>query len=274
MLRTHYEVKFFAALVVAMAVGSACNDVVAAVYFDGHVWDRSAEFDPGSPDVLGSTNNTSTDSEGSLVWRHRYSTGGDFTFQAGAKWYHQTGTDLTWDPAFFASPGAWTRGDNVAPLIRATSLQHANQTSSASFAPLAQWINPIGNTVTVRIDGDLTRGPISGTNNYDYAVVWYDSSLATFNNISIGSRTAATTAITTLTNEQVTLDPGDFIQFGIRSHSTTNGNFVTLIDNDITITLVSGGATIPEPSAITLVFLGLLSAIGFHRRRRHTARES
>ncbi|MCE5276880.1 MAG: PEP-CTERM sorting domain-containing protein [Planctomycetaceae bacterium] len=243
---------FIATATLVLAAGTAAN----AAYSYGYVWDRSADF------ALAPITNPDNDSQGNAVWRCAYSTGGSFTYQSGAKWYQQTGTALIWDSSWFGGGAVWARANDKTPVAWGSAMVYASQSGvSASYAPLVQWINPAGNGTVVEINGTLTRSTTVGTSNYDFAAVWYDASANTYTAVapgSVASTLYSTTSIFTFNAVTLTLDAGDFIQFGIKPHAPAGGDYITMEDN-ITITYI------PEPATVVLLSAGTVAML---RRRR------
>lgn len=110
-------------------------------------WRRQAEFTDGGP-------NPSSDSFGSPVWRYEWTTGDGL---AGSDpWWDNATSLMVWDPDWWGrGHGAWSRGDNLSPMIDKNLLTHNLYTISVPYIPLARWTNPFEGDTEFTVSGNL-----------------------------------------------------------------------------------------------------------------------
>ena len=121
--------------------------LVSSVRADVIEWRRQSEFTPGG-------SNPADDSSGSPVWRYEWTTG---TGLAGVDpWWDNPTTLMVWDSDWWGrGHGAWSRGDNLSPMIDRNLLTHNLYTISFPYMPIARWINPMPGETDFSISGAL-----------------------------------------------------------------------------------------------------------------------
>jgi len=258
---------WLSALVIALVVVAPAMSAHAGYYY-GFVWDRSADYDPGTTHGS-SAGNPNTDAQGATVWSME-STNSAGTGLGGANPWYTVATQLqVWDDSWYGGGPTWARGDNSNPPIGSTSLTHNISNSSVhSNIPLIRWLNPLDETGILQITGTLTenwRGASNACGNIDFdvAIVHYDASALTYDVLygELFEKPHDDTRLESLSDSialSVLVEPGDQIIVSHRGRATSGNSWPNLSD-DLTLRLV------PEPTSLALLGLG---ALGLFRRRR------
>ena len=112
----------------------------------GFIWDRSAEWTPGT--VVGkSDGNPDDDILGRPVWLYGSTT------NRGDRWFAAQPARHVWDREWCAQSGnsCWVRADDKGPFFRP---QVVFQTDSEDF-PLIRWRNPTNKRLRLRVAGEI-----------------------------------------------------------------------------------------------------------------------
>jgi hypothetical protein len=268
-----------ATLILLLALGLmalGCG-VAQAAYYPGFVWDRSVDYDEGT--VVGSTlGNPNTDAEGNPAWSIE-STNALGTGLGGASpWYEGTTFLHVWDDSWYGGAGAWTRGDNVNPPIRGTSMT-ANISSAGlrSNVPLVRWINPVDYPTKLDITGDLRidwrgGGGTSANIDFDVAVAKHDVLSDTWTVLygSLFEKPHDDNSFESLTKSVslsgVWVQPGDEIIVSPWAYGSSGSTWPSLAD-DLTFSIAA--IVIPEPATLFIwTLLGAAALAAGWRRRR------
>ncbi len=132
---------------VCCAVAGICLAPVVPAHAEIIEWRRQAEFTPGGP-------NPASDAFGSPVWQYEWTSGDHL---AGADpWWDNATSLMVWDTDWWGrGHGAWSRGDNISPMIDKNLLTHNLYTISFPYIPVARWTNPIEGDTEFTISGNL-----------------------------------------------------------------------------------------------------------------------
>jgi len=259
----------FAATVVALALALGAAPACAGYYY-GFVWDRSADYDPGT--THGSSDgNPNTDTNGNPVWSLE-STNAAGDGLGGANPWYQGATQLeVWDSSWYGGGPTWARGDNVNPGISPTSLTHNISNSSLhGNVPLVRWFSPVDESFSLQITGSLTEnwrggGGLSDNVDFDVAIAHFDASANTYDTLfgEVFEKPTDDQSWESLTKDVAvfaTIEPGDQIIVSHRGQTPSpRGSTWPNLADDLIFTQT------PEPATLTLLGLGALALL---RRRR------
>jgi uncharacterized protein (TIGR03382 family) len=250
------------------AVAFAVIAFVGATVQADQIWDRSADWVPGTPGSISGQPGPS----GTSPWVCEYtSAGGDLL--SATPWFRTASTAMSWDTNWWAQgSGLWSAGDEMSPPVDPNRMAHNIATSAFNNVPLIRFNNQTGAVNPFDVEGVLriTWDGVDGVGR------------PTLVDVVIGKQNAAHTSTavllsTTLTKpnnfasildfedvpvslEDVLLGPGESIIITHRArNAVAPGGWIHLGDN-LTIT------TIPTPGSAGLLALGTLAAL--RRRRR------
>ncbi len=110
-------------------------------------WRRLPQFTAGGANPAG-------DGLGNSPWQYEWTTGDGL---AGADpWWNNPTALMVWDPDWWSSGyGAWSRGDNLSPMVNHTLLTHNLYAVSHPYMPLVRWTNPLAGDTDFTIGGLL-----------------------------------------------------------------------------------------------------------------------
>lgn len=110
-------------------------------------WRRIPQFTSGGANPAG-------DGLGNSPWQYEWTTGDGLS--GSDPWWDNSTTLMVWDPDWWSSGyGAWSRGDNMSPMVNHTLLTHNLYTISHAYMPLVRWTNPLAGDTDFTIGGLL-----------------------------------------------------------------------------------------------------------------------
>ncbi len=235
-------------------------------------WRRQAEFTPGGTNPAG-------DSQGSPVWRYEWTTG---TGLAGADpWWDNPSTLMVWDPDWWGRGfGAWSRGDNLSPMIDRNLLTHNLYTISFPYIPIAKWINPKPGETEFSVTGALKvvwNGPgfVGSPTQVDvvYGVVDGQTGIPSILSSWTVSKPIPTDSVLDHLflpiSHSITLSEGDALFWTVRGRKifSPHGRWIEMWDLVRIQTEV-----VPSPGATTLLILAAALSNSVRRRETHNVR--
>ncbi|HUT60939.1 MAG TPA: hypothetical protein VNA25_24085 [Phycisphaerae bacterium] len=258
------------------AVVSLCGRPVLAVaglldaeYGAGFVWDRSADYDPGT--VHGSSlGNPNTDAAGNGVWQMEYTDSAGDDLGGADPWYQGATSLARWDSDYFHNGrGTWARDNDlggefsqghIVHLIDAWTVPHDYE-----YVPILRWLNPVPDPFEMTIEGTLGilwRGNrnLAADVAVDVVVAHLDASDGTTSLLYAETFDKPThdgsqeELYVPFDPVSLWIEPADELLISLRARGTDIEKYILLAD-DLTMQM----ATIPEPSTLTLLFLGLMS---------------
>ena len=268
-----------AILIVLLGLGlmAFAGGVARAAYYQGFVWDRSVDYDPGTTHGS-SAGNPNTDTEGNPVWSMESTNAAGGRLGGSNPWYEGATQLQVWDSSWYGGGPTWARGDNVNPPISSSGLTHnISNAGLHSHVPLIRWVNPMIYPTKLDIAGNLTvlwRGGGGLTDNVDFDVAIVQRSGANYGVLygDLFEKPTDDQSWESLTKPVslpgIWVQPGDEILIGHRGLTpATRAAWPNLQDN---LTLQIAAINVPEPG--TLAIWTLLAATGiaagWRRRRR------
>jgi hypothetical protein len=256
---------------VALRAAALVLSLAGIAHGDGFVWQRSADWVPGSGQG-GTGNNPGPGAGGNTVWYYEWTEGGPLG--STNPWFRNPGNRMSWDPEWYQTGwGVWSRGNDANPPILPARLVHNVHESAVHAIPLVRWVAPLGPMSDLAITGSLT-------------VNWnglHGLGLPVAVDVVIAKQNAAQTSTTLLFSQTVSkpnnfpsvgdslvlpinlqnisMNTGDSIIITHRGRQGfgPNGGWVNLYDN------ISFSA-IPSPGALGVLGLGAIAVL--RRRRR------
>ena len=227
------------------------------IYSPGFVWDRQADWTPGTPGIP-PVGNPDDDALGSPVWSYEYQANvpraADLDTTDGVTpWYQRPTTGLlNWFQEAPPTQPAWGTG----PMVRQDymwTVSGGGSGTTVTYTPVVRWQNPLLVPAVVRLDGSfaakVTDGnpQHAGEGDIDFAIArvpagggtpepiytWYQR------NVQKGNNEFSVSLPSPLT---VSVDPGDSIIWTVIS-KPAYGDISTMasVTDDFTITLQSPG---------------------------------
>lgn len=185
-------------------------------------WRRIPQFTAGGSNPAG-------DGFGNSVWQYEWTTGDALT--SADPWWENPTTLMVWDPDWWGRGiGAWSRGDNLSPMVNQTLLTHNLYTISHAYMPVVRWTNPLAGQTDFDISGLLRvvwNGPdfIGSETLVDVILALYDSDSGTSSLLSswtVAKPTAGDSVLDRLdipVSMSLTLDEGDALMISVRGQS-------------------------------------------------------
>jgi MYXO-CTERM domain-containing protein len=262
-MRAHRGLALCAPLGLLMSATAVQAGVVTS-------WTRATDWVNGI--AQGSTQNNPSPVGGMPTWQYEVVHGG--ALGSANPWYAQTGSLMTWDPAWYHTGwGVWSNGNDLNPPILPGRLIHNVHTSTFADIPLVRWLNPFGAGAQITVAGTLTINwnGVNGLGRPDDVDVVIARRNASDGSTSILYSTTVTkpqpfpsvgdSVMLPISLTHVVIGPGDSIVFTERGRQGLGplGAWVNMYDA-VTITAV------PGPGSLAL--LGLGGLVAGRRRRR------
>jgi hypothetical protein len=265
----------FAVVFVLAGVSLASNP-----YVEGFVWDRTADWVPGT--IEGSTaGNPCVDAAGNPVWHYQSFRNVPDGAGLGSPnpWYKtQTIVPLVWDWDSYGDRWSISAGNPWPCVADGWMNHHACDYENLLYSdvPLVTWANPAADPIRVSIKSKPGQSPAEffvgwrgfqpPITDVDVAVVHHDVSTSTYNLLygvtvpkPTDNHSVETVVLDPLEIDDLLIEPGDEILITARAADDPYGpGFITFADG-VEITVV------PEPMTLGLLALGGLVVI---RRRR------
>lgn len=227
-------------------------------------WRRMHQFTTGGSNPAG-------DGFGNSVWQYEWMTGD--ALSGTDPWWDNATTLMVWDPDWWGrGVGAWSRGDNLSPMVNHTLLTHNLYTISHPYMPLVRWTNPFAGDTDFSIGGLLRvvwNGPgfVGSDTLVDVVLAHQDGSTGTKSILSswtVAKPTPGDSVLDSLdlpVSMSMTLAHGDSLLITLRGHTVFSpfGRWVEMWD-----LLRIQTEIVPSP-ATGLVLL--TAAFLAHRRR-------
>ncbi len=228
-------------------------------------WRRIPQFTSGGA-------NPASDGLGNSPWRYEWTTGDGL---AGSDpWWDNPTTLMVWDPDWWSSGyGAWSRGDNMSPMVNHTLLTHNLYTISHAYMPLVRWTNPLAGDTDYTIGGLLRvvwNGPddIGSETLVDIVFAHMDGGTGDKTVLSAWTIAKPTPGDTMLDHldlplsMSLTLSEGDSLLVTLRGHTpfAPHGRWVEMWD-----LLRIQTEVVPSPGGVSLLMAAGL--VAFRRRR-------
>ena len=246
---------------------------LADSYNPGFTWQRSADWIVQPASDQGTTHgNPAPDALGNSVWSYEWVQGGGGLWTANP-WYAQPSQKLVWDANWYTTgvPG-WARADDAGNRVSQDYPPFIDQNqltlnlgadlpiSSPDQSPVVRWMNPLQQLTQLSIAGTLQVGWQGEDSGYPVdvdLVIAQESAGGVFdilfaNTISKPHDDSTKEFLNVPVNTFASVKPGDSIIFSLRANGQSAGNWITLQDDPLTLTIV------PEPSTGALVVLTVM----------------
>lgn len=137
-----------------------CAGSALAQYRIGDIWQRSADWTPGTAEGFNfGRGNPDDDSKGFATWSAEWVTGGG-PLGSGDVWYDNPATLMVWQNMPFGEAlPRWLKGLDNGPQVKNVRLDHDLDGPPANlFAdmPVVRWTNPTRQNIGVSLTGDIT----------------------------------------------------------------------------------------------------------------------
>jgi len=264
---------FFGGIGFCCLWGCAVCPALADSYTPGFVWNRSADWVPGTVNDA-TAGNPNNDSKGNPTWYYEQSQGGSLS--SANPWYSQPRSSLVWS----ADTQQWRAGtQDQDPSVAQTAMEQAD--INFTFAsPVVRWQNPTGQSILANIDfgTDVVSGRVgSGSYNLELAVVEYRALTNSYDVLWTDSRTAPWNRQVqpgpSVDLPDVSIGAGDSILFTMRIaiDQPLSGNGSAAWIDGAQLTLEPSTAAAPLPRA-AYAGITLLVGIALARVRNHIGR--
>ncbi len=231
-------------------------------------WRRIPQFTAGGANPAG-------DGLGNSVWQYEWTTGDSLL--GADPWWDNATTLMVWDPDWWGRGiGAWSRGDNLSPMVNRTLLTHNLYTISHPYMPVVRWTNPLAGETDFTIGGLLRvvwNGPefIGSDTLVDVILALHDGDTGTNTLLSSWTVAKPTPGDSVLdhldlpVSMSLTLDEGDALMVSVRGQSVFSplGRWVEMWD-----LLRIQTEIVPSPGSGLILISAAFTAI---RRRRPAA---
>lgn len=228
-------------------------------------WRRIPQFTSGGTNPAG-------DGLGNSPWQYEWTTGE--ALSGSDPWWDNPTTLMVWDPDWWGRGiGAWTRADDVSPMVNQTLLTHNLYTISHPNMPLVRWTNPLVGETEFTIGGLLRvvwNGPddIGSETLVDVVLAHIDGVSGVKTMLSSSTVAKPTPGDSVLDSLDIpmsmtlTLSEGDALLVTMRGHDifAPRGRWIEMWD-----LLRIRTEIVPAPGALPLLLAGAILAT---RRRR------
>ena len=255
-----------------------------AQYTPGFLWDRSADYTPGTVEGA-SDGNPNLDSAGSPVWEMGWVGYGGRLGEVDP-WYEASITPSVHDANWYGGAlSAWCAAPDTGAFIGEFGMQQGLNNSSGALLPIVRWVNPVSSPVQVDVEGTLQIEwdgfSTAPDTDVDVAIV-HESAGGTFTPLFVTTFVKPTpgtsieaSPLVPVSVQGVALQPGDAIRISLQTRvQGLTADWIDLLD-DLTIQ-IPGAPPVPSLSPIpaTTLVLGLLAAGILASRSRRPGRTS